>query len=173
MARPKSALPQMRAHLSGQGFVRIDDRNFYLGRYGSPESLARYAVLIAEYQARNLTLPDDFDVRAIDDRAGLLLAKEVELPAEHLEDKQILVKHVTATYREHIRSRYANSKTESHRLNQVCDELDTRYKDLPAVTFGPRALQEQRQRWVDSGSSRVYCNRLTNCIVRIFKWAVS
>ena len=173
MARPKSALPQMRAHLSGQGFVRIDDRNFYLGRYGSPESLARYAVLIAEYQASNLTLPNDFDVRAIDDRAGLLLAKGVELPAEHLENNQILVKHVTAAYREHIRSRYANAKTESHRLNQVCDELDTRFKDLPAVTFGPRALQEQRQRWVDSGSSRVYCNRLTNCIVRIFKWAVS
>ena len=53
MARPKSALPQMRVHLSGQGFVRIGDRNFYLGKYGSPESLARYAILIAEYRNRS------------------------------------------------------------------------------------------------------------------------
>ena len=82
MARPKSALPQMRVHLSGQGFVRIGDRNFYLGKYGSPESLARYAILIAEYQANQLRLPEDFDVRDIDERAGLLLSKEVELPPE-------------------------------------------------------------------------------------------
>jgi len=122
MARPRSSLPQLRAHRCGQGFVRIEERNFYLGKYGSPESLARYAVLIAEYQANNLRLPSDFDVRAINAKAGLLLAKEVELPAEHLENTPILVRHITAAYRDHSRLTYAQSKAELSRIMLLCDE---------------------------------------------------
>ena len=30
-----------------------------------------------------------------------------------------------------------------------------------------------RQRWIDEGKSRVYCNRLTNSVIRIFRWSVS
>ena len=163
----------MRAHLSGQGFVRIDDRNIYLGKYGSPESLARYTVLIAEYQANNLTLPKDFDVRAIDERAGLLLAKETELPPEHLDRKPLQVKHLAESYRVFIAKRYAESQSELHRLNQVCDELSQFDGELLISDYGPRALQRQRQRWIDSGSARVYVNRLVNCTRRMFRWGVA
>ncbi len=173
MARPKSVLPQMRVHLSGQGFVRIDDRNFYLGKHGSPESLARYAVLIAEYQANQLMLPKDFDVRAIDERAGLLLASSVELPAEHLENMPILVKHLTTSYRKFAKQRYANSEAELPRILSVCGELEREDGSLLAVEYGPKALKRQRQRWVDSGKSRLYCNRLTNLVIRMYKWASS
>ena len=173
MARPKSALPQMRAHLSGQGFVTIDDRNFYLGRYGSPESLARYAVLIAEYQANKLKLPKDFDIRAIDARAGLLLAKEVELPPKHLENKPILLRHLTAAYREHAMVAYEKSKAELRRILLLCDELDEHDGSMHADEYGPRALQKQRQRWVDSAKARRYCNRLTNLVIRMYRWSVS
>ena len=173
MARLKTALPQMRAHLSGQGFVRIDDRNIYLGKYGSPESLARYAVLIAEYQANKLTLPKDFDVRAIDERAGLLLAIEIELPAEHQADKPILVCHVTETYKQHVLKVYANSKSDLQRMLGVCKDINKQVGNVNAHEYGPRALQQQRQRWVESGKSRKYCNTLTNTVVRMFRWAVS
>ncbi len=159
--------------MSGQGFVRIDDRNFYLGKYGSPESLARYAVLIAEYQANGLSLPSDFDVRSIDAKAGLLLAKEVELPAEHLENTPILVRHITAAYRDHARVAYAQSKAELSRILLLCDELDEQDGNIKADEYGPRALQRQRQRWVDSGKARRYCNRLTNLVIRMYRWAVS
>ena len=173
MARPKSALPQMRVHLSGQGFVRIGDRNFYLGKYGSPESLARYAILIAEYQANQLRLPEDFDVRDIDERAGLLLSKEVELPPEHLEKKPILLLHLTAAYREHAKVAYEKSKSELRRILLLCDELDEQDGSMHADEYGPRALQKQRQRWVDSGKARRYCNRLTNLVIRMYRWSVS
>ncbi|HUP78916.1 MAG TPA: site-specific integrase [Pirellula sp.] len=174
MARPKSALPQMRAHLSGQGFVRIGDRNFYLGRYGSPESLARYAVLISEYHANNLTLPDDFDVRAIDEKAGLLLSKkEVELPPEHLESKPITVIYVTEAYRQHILKVYSNSKSDLQRMLGVCSDVSKQAGTVNANEYGPLALQAQRQRWVESGKSRKYCNTLTNTAIRMFRWAVS
>ena len=173
MARPKSALPQMRVHLSGQGFVRIGDRNFYLGKYGSPESLARYAVLIAEYQANKLTLPKNFEVRDIDERAGLLLSKETELPPEHLEKRPLQVKHLTEAYRIFIAKRYADSHSELHRLNQVCNELTEFDGELPIADYGPRALQRQRQRWIDAGMARVYVNRLVNCTRRMFRWGVA
>ncbi len=173
MARPKSALPQMRAHLSGQAFVRIDDRNFYLGKYGSPESLARYAVLIAEYQANQLTLPKGFDIREIDARAALLLTKEVELPSEHLENNPIQIKHLAESYRIFIAKRYAESQSELHRLSQVCDELSQFDGELLIADYGPRALQRQRQRWIDAELARVYVNRLVNCTRRMFKWGVA
>ncbi len=61
MARPKSSTPALRPHISGQSVVTIDGRMFYLGPHGSPQSLARYAVLIGMYQAGGLSLPDDLD----------------------------------------------------------------------------------------------------------------
>ena len=74
MARPKSQLPALRFHLSGQSVVRIDGQDFYLGKHGSPESLARYAVLVAEYQRGGLSLPPGFGVSDIDKLAGPLIA---------------------------------------------------------------------------------------------------
>ncbi len=46
MARPKSKAPARRYHLSGQSIVTIGGRDFYLGLHDSPESIARYAVLM-------------------------------------------------------------------------------------------------------------------------------
>lgn len=39
--------------------------------------------------------------------------------------------------------------------------------------FGPRLLHKMRSDWVKSGKKRQYCNRLTNAVVRLFKWATA
>ena len=75
MARPKAKAPSLRYHISGQSVVTIDGRDYYLGKHDSPESLARYTVLIADYQAGGLKLPADFDTRSVDDRAAALLTE--------------------------------------------------------------------------------------------------
>lgn len=174
MARPKAAMPSLRYHISGQAVVSIGGRDFYLGKRGTASSAAKYAVLIGLYQSGGLKLPDDFDESVLEERSQLLNPLiPASLTATHQGDEPILVQHVTAAYRGHVKKRYANEKAESHRLNQICDELDRHFGTRAADTFGPRALQDQRQRWIDSGNSRVYCNRLTNCIVRIYKWAVA
>jgi hypothetical protein len=50
MSRPKSLTPKYRRHKpTGQAVVRINGRDFYLGKYGSQESRERYAVLMADY----------------------------------------------------------------------------------------------------------------------------
>jgi hypothetical protein len=73
MARPKAKAPSLRYHLSGQSVVTIDGKDFYLGKHDTPESLARYAVLIATYQAGGLKLPAGFDAYALDARAAAIL----------------------------------------------------------------------------------------------------
>jgi integrase len=168
MARPKAKAPSLRYHISGQSVVTIDGKDFYLGKHDSPESLARYAVLIATYQAGGLTLPADFDAYALDAKAAAIL----DHSQPTLQAAQPF-RHVTASYRELIKTKYAANPAELHRLNQICDETDEHEGDRQADEYGPLALQRQRQRWIDGGNSRVYCNRLTNAVVRMFKYAVS
>ncbi len=54
MARPKAKAPARRYHMSGNSVVTIAGRDFYLGKHDSPESIARYAVLIAHVSAERI-----------------------------------------------------------------------------------------------------------------------
>ena len=55
---PKHLLPQMRLHArSGHARVRISGKTHWLGRFGSPEALAAYDRLIAEFLASRGTRP--------------------------------------------------------------------------------------------------------------------
>lgn len=174
MARPKAKAPARSYHISGQSIVRIGGRDFYLGKHDSPESIARYAVLISIYQAAGCSLPEDFDAGVLDERLHLFLAT---VPNEAVISQQstlpMLVKHVTAAFRIHAAKRYSHNPQELHRLGRICDALNKHAGDVKAEDYGPLALQQQRQRWIDAGLSRPYCNRLTNAVVRIFKYAVS
>jgi integrase len=172
MARPKAKAPNRTYHISGQSVVRLDGRDFYLGEHDSPESIARYAVLIAAYQAGGMRLPADFEIGTLEPQVMSMLGMIVE-PQQQAKTP-ITVRHVTACFRLHIAERYANNPKEIHRLGMVCDALELNDGDLNADQYGPLALQRQRQRFVDTGkTSRPYVNRLTNAIVRIFKHAVS
>lgn len=97
MARPKAKAPARRFHLSGQSVVTIAGRDIYLGKHDSPESLARYAVLIGIYQSGELSLPDDFDIASIDDRVNALMGQATATAANQAK-APILVRHVTANY---------------------------------------------------------------------------
>lgn len=170
MARPKAKAPERRYHISGQSVVTIDRKDFYLGKHDSPESIARYAVLIAIYQQHGFHLPDWFDQEEMKNRASLILGE----PVQHQENEPITVKHVTAAYREWAKFRHTRKHDpELIRANQVCDELDQHEGQTFAEKYGPLALQSQRQRWVQAGLSRRYVNRQTNLVVRVFKHAVA
>ncbi len=171
MARPKAKAPTLRYHLSGQSVVTLDGKDYYLGKHDSPESLARYAVLIGIYQANGLKLPYDFDAELLDAKAAILTPRAPQ--PTHQAEQVLLVRHVTASYRTLIVTKYPHNPAELHRLGRICDETDTYEGDRRADDYGPLALQRQRQRWVAAGNSRVYCNRLTNAVVRMFKFAVS
>ena len=172
MARPKAKAPSLRYHISGQSVVTIDGKDYYLGKHDSPETIARYAVLIKTYQDGGLKLASDFDPADLDARAAILLNHMAPQPTQQAAEP-LMVRHITASYRGLIRTKYASNPAELHRLNQICDETDKHEGDRRTEEYGPLALQRQRKRWIDGGNSRVYCNRLTNAVVRMFKWAVS
>jgi integrase len=170
MARPKAQVPALQFHLSGQAIVQIAGTTYYLGKHGSPESLARYAVLIREYQSNGLKVPEEITSQTLQ---AMTAGFSVPIAATHQADEPIRIKHVTEAYREHVKIRYANSHAEEYRVGKTCDEMNEHDGDMLADDYGPKALQRQRDRWVKSGKARSYCNRLTNSVVRMFKWAVS
>lgn len=108
---------------------------------------------------------------SVDARTAVLLGMS-DAPAKQT-DQPLLVRHITASYREHIKVKYSTNGAELHRLGLVCDDIDKREGDKPAGDYGPLSLQRQRQRWIDADKSRKYCNRLTNSVVRMFEYAVS
>ncbi|MEO8270411.1 MAG: hypothetical protein ABI557_11880 [Aureliella sp.] len=73
MARPKAKAPARRYHISGQSVATIGGKDYYLGKHDSPESIARYAVLIGIYQSGGFKLPADFDPEELGSRAAMLL----------------------------------------------------------------------------------------------------
>ena len=172
MSRPRSKVPQLRYHISGQSVVSIDGKDFYLGKHESAESVVKHAVLISAYQSGGLKLPDGFDQETLYLRAKALETMPNELVASHQASLPILVKHVTASYRVHLKKTYANSKADLARRLGICNDIDNHDGSLQAKAYGPKALQRQRDRWVDSGKSRNYCNTLTNNAVRMFRFAV-
>ena len=174
MARPKAQAPARQYHISGKSVVRIDGRDIYLGKHDSPESIARYAVLISIYQANGMTLPEGFEAVSLDGPASTLLGRDLSIAAiTNHESKPILVRHVTAVYLEHVKEKYANSPQECRRYVKLCRDLDLQHGNVLASDFGPVRLKEFRNYLVSTGLSRTYVNRLTRCVVAMFAHAVS
>jgi len=186
MARPKCKVPERRYHISGQSRVTIDGRDFYLGKHDSPESIARYAVLVSIYQKHGLKLPDDFDLRSTDECAAMILAQSS--PAVVQQPNGVFtVSHVTAIYREHVKTKYPHSEQDRQRCDRLCEILEEHYADIPVEEFGPVKLAEVRELLVKHGlrkspdekrgksrkTSRKYVNRLTRAVIAIFNHGVS
>lgn len=153
MPRQRKLVPEYAYHVSGQARVYLDGRYFYLGEHGSPESLARYHALLAQYNAGGQRMPDDVPT--------------------HQADHPVTVACLTAEYREHLIRRYKNDPQERMRLEKLCDTVDDEYGDIPIDKFGPRKLAEIRELFVASGNCRKYVNRLTNCVVGMVRFGVS
>jgi integrase len=173
MPRPKNSAPSIRYHISGQSIVTLGGRTFYLGKHGSSEAIARYAVLIDEYQKTGLELSEDFDIEAIFARAEALLSPAPRLTKEHQADEPVRVKDVCECFRKHAVERFKSQQAERFRINQLCDELIARYGDVLATDFGPKRLKELQRIWVERDWSRPYINRMLNSIKRMFSFVVS
>lgn len=172
MARSRAAVPSMRYHLSGQAVVTLAGRDFYLGKHNSPEALARYAVLIADYQRGDLSLPPGYSIADVDSKAGALVSP-VALPPVKQADEPLTIRHITQAYIDHAEEYYHDDPQMRGKIANLCKELNKHYGKLHANSFGPVILSEQRERWVKRDLSRGYVNSLTNLVFRIFKWALS
>lgn len=157
MPRRKAGTPPLyRRHKArGLAVVTIGGKEIYLGRYGTAESKAKYARLIAEY--------------AVTGRAPQ--------PSRSDEDQQELtVAELIALYWKHCRRYYVKDgrpTSEQASIKAAVSGVRSLYGKQPADSFGPLALKAVRQTWIDRGHARRSINQNVGRVVRMFRWATA
>lgn len=150
MSRPKAAFPSYRRHRSGQARVTINDRDYYLGPYGTRASKAEYDRIVGEYLA-----------------SGRSLSFGLEVP-------QITIAMVMADYLAFAKSYYGTEpSSEWHRIKLAIKPLKSLYAALPASEFAPEHFKTARQMLIDAGGARTTINAHMKRVVRMFKWAAA
>ena len=143
-----TSVPKYSKHkASGQAVVTIGGTDHYLGPHGTKASLIEYDRLIGEWISAGRP-------------SSVATASDITI-AELCRRYKVFIEHYYVSG-----GSVANIKAAIRTLREI-------YGNTMAAEFGPLALKAIRQRFVDAGNSRMYCNRLTDLIRRMFKWASS
>jgi len=190
MARTKAgAVPQLQHHKgTGQGKVHLGGRDFYCGKWGSPECKAKYDRLIAEWLHNGRRPPERPNAKPPQATAATEVGEasviEVQLDpggtrgGDHVRvaSAGLLICQVAARYMDHCEVYYRDAdgkKTSSlDNAKQAITALEP-FEDLPAAAFGPKKLKEMRALLVQQGRPRVGCNTIVKAVKRLFRWAES
>jgi integrase len=156
--RNASEVPALSPHkASGQGVVRLNGRDVYCGRFGTPECEAKYHRTIAEWLANGRRLPGSGD-------------ENTTTGPEDLTINEMLLAYLT-----HADSYYVkNGKptTEPVNIRLALRPLRRLCGETMASSFGPSRLKAVRRDMVASGLCRNEVNKRVRHILRAFKWAV-
>jgi integrase len=139
------------------GVVRIDGRDHYLGKFGSPESYEKYHRLLAERYAQGPAAPAP--------------GQGAQAEADNLTVTEMCVR-----YYRHAEGYYVkNGKTTAQvgLIKSALKVLRSLYGSTLAKDFSPLALKACRAEFIRQGLSRRECNRRTRLIRQAFKWAGS
>ncbi len=166
MPRPVSKNPPAYSQhkASGRAVTRLNGRDHYLGRYGSPESHAEYERLVSEWRAEQLDLQ----------QAKLQPTNTAGGWAAH---KNLTIADVILRYWRFAESCYVKDGKPTHELTDMkyaLRPLRKLYGNTRASLFGPLALKAVRQHMIDGEKlSRRVINQRVNRIKRFWKWSVS
>lgn len=140
--------PSYRLHRpTGQAVVSLNGKDLYLGRHGSPESIAEYDRLIAEW----------------------LAGGRGKAPAPSKTD--LTVAEAMAAYWKHCKSHY-EVKSSRENIRWALKPLKALYAHTPAADFGPKSLKAVRAKMVADGYCRNEVNRRVRLIKQAFAWCV-
>ncbi len=144
--------PAYRLHKArGTAVVTIDGKDFYLGKYGSPESHERYARLIAG-RPTNGSNP----------------------PAAGVTDDPLPVNGVILRYLEFASGYYLKHGRPTGEIDNIRRALASVKKlfgRTPASEFCPKSLGLVRQAMIDDDLARKTINGRISRIKRMFRWA--
>jgi len=158
MPRKPGKVPSYCRHKhSGQAVVRIDGRDRYLGRYGTPDSHETYERLVAEWRADHTQLPARHDDPGNGHGGGrtvneLILAFWNYARAYYVKDG-------------HPTEEQAGIRCALRFVRRL-------YGNTPARDFGPLGLKAVREAMIEADISRGVINQYVNRIRRMFRWAV-
>ncbi|MBL9083485.1 MAG: hypothetical protein JNK76_16840 [Planctomycetales bacterium] len=137
--------------------VRLNGRDHYLGRFGSPESKEKYFRLLAEQAVAAATTAQT--------------ATRLKLPAN------LTINQLVNAYRKFAEGYYVRDGKPTKELADMryaARPLRKLYGSTPVRDFGPLALKAIRQHMIDDENlSRGVANHRVNRIKRLFKWGVS
>jgi integrase len=157
----RTKVPKYRLHkATGKAIVVLGGRMFYLGQYGSIESRAEYARLIAEWTSQGGVTPSQ--------RVASLGACDPGL--------DMTITELILAYWRHVQETYIKDgqlTTEVGVIHQVLKVVRELYGHTQAKAFGPLALGACQDAMIARGWSRKSINRQVIRIRALFKWAAS
>lgn len=136
------------------GVVRIDGRDYYLGKYNSPESWEKYHRLLAERYARG--------------GAAVASQQGSKPEAESLAIVEVGVRYYRFAETYYLKGGKPTSQLRLIRLS--LKTLNGLYGNELAKDFSPLSLKACRGDFIRQGLSRRECNRRTNLIKQAFAW---
>ncbi len=150
------SVPKYRHHRgSGQAFVQIKGRRYYLGKFNTPASKEAYARFVAELAATPASTP---------------------IPPPTGADNTTTVVELAAAYLDFAEGYYVKDGRPTgevpivKRALAIVAEL---YGRQPAIQFGPLALRAIQQKLIPEGYARTTINHFVAVVRRMFRWAVS
>jgi integrase len=148
-------IPALRHHRpSGQASVRIDGKDHYLGKHGTPESRENYDRLIARW----------------------LTGRHEPVPASVPAARALTVSEMILAFYRHAEGYYRDQDGPTGELENLVvalRPLRKLYGSTPAAAFGPLALQVVRDEMIRSGLARTTINARVHRIRRVFRWSAS
>ncbi|MEZ5944845.1 MAG: tyrosine-type recombinase/integrase [Planctomycetaceae bacterium] len=131
---------------TGQARVRINGKDIWLGKYGTPESMERYAKAVADWQQTAVEQPE-----------------------------QVTFGQLAMLYKQHAKKHYRKNGKVTTEYGLVCYALKwmnqvARKVQLAEIT--PRHLKMAKENMIESGMTRGTVNKFLQRIRRAVKWAV-
>lgn len=151
-------IPSYRLHKpTGQAVVRLNGRDFYLGKHGTEASQEAYHRRIAEWLATGQHC--------------------TPAPSGTPATAELSVNELILAFWRHAQQHYrAPDGTPTREVNNLQDALRPvrkLYGRTPACDFGPLALRAVQEEMIKAGLCRNVLNARVNRIRRAFRWAAS
>jgi integrase len=143
----------------GLAVVRLDGRDIYLGKFGSPESQEKYRRVIAEWLTRGVPSTPP---------RGHASPSEGHTP---LSVNEVILAFWTRHAETHYRRVDGTPTGELANFRDSLRPLKDLYGATPAGEFGPLTLKVVRQVMIDAGLARTTVNQRVRRIIHLFKWA--
>jgi len=163
MALSRVATPKIPAYRlyrrTGAAVVTLSGKDFYLGKYGTPESREAYDRNVNEWLAQGRTLVDEAGTAGTADTRITV----AEVLAAFMEDAQAVYKPTGG----------ATVASEMHAYRQAVRIVRDLYASLPAAEFSPKKLLACREAMISAGWCRSNINRQCSRIKSLFGWAVA
>lgn len=134
-------------HSSGQARITVDGKDYYLGRWGTPESRAAHARFVLDWVARK---------------------------GPPIDIKKATISSVCDSYLNYAKTYYVKRERptgEYHKIKHITETIKGLFGSYPIGEFRQDSLKALRAHWVEKPCSLNVVNQYVKVVVRMFGWA--